>query len=280
MGKPRRRRSPSGRAVWFYLPSDWWLRFNDLVTDVLKIPLKAFFDGKTGISERHLRRSKKYPRRISKNSLIKLASAFGYQNDWRAMFQKLGGKPPPLPTEAPAFREIQAKSWQRLPLVECPHPYPDGSNSTLPFQRELGGDIYYAAGWIVRLQANAHYRVTCDFVRNAVWPEIEIVLYERVPHTESWKRGGSFGAVTSLNRASDVTPQVEEWLITCWGKKVIADAASWFDFVPETSDLDTTGAGLLKVRFSAPNRQSGEGGLPVSTSAAESSPEVHVQLVE
>jgi hypothetical protein len=183
--------------------------------------------------------------------------------------------------EPATFRDIVPKSWQRLPLVECPRPHPVGNNSTPPFQRNLGGDIYYVAGWNIRLRANTHYRVTCDFVRNNVWPEIEIILYERVPRTESWKRAESFGAVTSGNGASDVTPQVEEWLITCWGKNVIADNAPWYDFVPdpEAFDLDST-AGLLKLHFSAPKRQVGEGGLPVSTVATGFSPAVHMRVVE
>ena len=183
--------------------------------------------------------------------------------------------------EPATFRDIVPRFWKRLPRVECPRPHADGNNSTPPFQPNLGGDICYVDGWNIRLQASVHYRVTCDFVRNNVWPEVEIVLYEHDPHTKSWKRAESFGAVTSGKCASEFTPQVEEWLITCWGKNVIADDSFWFHFapVPEAFDLDTT-AGLLKLRFSAPNHQGGEGGLHVSKSAAESCPTVHMQVVE
>jgi hypothetical protein len=282
MKKKPRRRTPS-EAAWFDLPSDWWERFDDLVNDVLEIPLKAFFNKGTGISERHLRRSKE-PCKISKNSLRKLASAFGYGNNWRTMLEKLGGKPPPMPASAQLyFRDINPKTWQPILPAERPHPHPpDAIDSPPPFQHNLGGDVCFVAGWNLRLQANMHYRVTCDFVRNNVWPEVEIVLYERVLHTEMWKRADSFGAITSGKRSADVTSQVEEWLITAWGKNVIADNAPWFYFVPVPKfDLDVI-AGLLKLPFSAPNlnRQESEGELPVSKLSVESSPAVRMQIVD
>lgn len=206
-----------------------------------------------------------------------IANTFGWSSSQFEQYLKTGNRPVTL------FRDMDPKSWQEIPRVECPHPYPnlpDGNNSAPPFQRNLASDIFFVAGWKVRLQADVRYRVTCDFVRNKVWPEVEIVLYVRVPHTEMWQRAASFGSVTSLNCASDVTPQVEEWLITCWGKRVIADDAPWFYFVPVPEfDLDAT-VGRLKLRFSAPNRQGKEGGAPVSMSAAESSPVVHMQAVE
>lgn len=206
----------------------------------------------------------------------RIARTFGWSPFQFEQYLKTGNRPVTL------FREIVPKSHQEIPRVEWPRPHtdlPDGNNSSPPFRRNLHNDIFYVAGWKVRLLTNVRYRVTCDFVRNEAWPEVETVLYERAPHTEMWQRATSFGSVTSLNCASDVTPQVEEWLITCWGKSVIADDAPWFYFVPVPGfDLDTT-AGRLKLRFSTPNREGGESGLPVPTSATESSPTVHMQAV-
>lgn len=194
------------------------------------------------------------------------------------MLEKLGGKPPPTPTSAQSyFRDINPQTWQPILPAERPHPHAsDANNSVPPFQRNLGNDVFFVAGWNLRLQANVRYRVTCAFIRNDTWPEIEIVLYERVPDTEGWRRGHSFGAVTSGRCASDFVTQVEEWLITVWGKHVIADNVPWYDFTPALDfDLDTT-VGLLKLHFSAPNRSEDKNRLL----AAKSSQTILIQVVE
>lgn len=121
--------------------------------------------------------------------------------------------------------------------------------------------------------------MTCDFVRNNVWLELEIVVYERVLHTEQWKRGASFGSVTSPDSAADFTPDVSVVLITCWGKLVISDVAPWQDFVPDTSQRDNA-AGWLKLHFSAPEGHGDEGGSTVATVPAEAAPVVQVRLVQ
>jgi hypothetical protein len=116
-----------------------------------------------------------------------------------------------------------------------------------------------------------------------VWPEIEIVLYQRVPPTDQgggvWKRVVSAGAVTSGECASDLTPQSEDWLITCWGKTVIASDAPWLAFVPETCDLDTKNA-VLTLSFLAPNGHDGEGGLSTFPAMAGSRSVFHMQAVD
>ena len=90
---------------------------------------------------------------------------------------------------------------------------------------------------------------------NDLWPEIEIVLYQRLLANDHsvgvWKRVVSAGAITSGEAASEVTPQSDDWLITCWGKTVVAWDAPWWAFVPETSDLDVAGTALT-LSFSSP----------------------------
>lgn len=164
------------------------------------------------------------------------------------------------------FRDIQHRRWQEIPFTERPHPFPPINKKPPPlFELKPSGEVDYIAGWNIRLQAGVRYRLTYDFGTNDAWQEIEIVLYQRrVPGMnqggELWKRAFSAGAVTSVERASDITPQSEDWLITCWGKTVIAWDAPWWDFVPESYALDSKNA-VLSLSFADPDSQDGEGGL-------------------
>ena len=97
MKRSRDSKSTGERGAKFTLPSDWWDRFDDLVYQKWKITLEAFFEDKTEISEKHLRRSKpphgSSKNRISKNSLRKLALSLGYEEDWQTLLVALGGDP-------------------------------------------------------------------------------------------------------------------------------------------------------------------------------------------
>jgi hypothetical protein len=167
-------------------------------------------------------------------------------------------------TSFPFFRDIHLKNGQEIPFEERPRPWPRIIQiPSLPFAPKLNGEFDYVAGWNCRLLTNVRYALTYDFGKNEAWPEIEIVLYQRVLGISQgsglWKRVVSAGAVTSSECASEVTPQSEDWLITCWGKTLIARDAPWLAFVPETYDLDTKSI-VLTLVFSAPSGD-GEGSL-------------------
>src|SRR6267142_1419551 len=148
----------------------------------------------------------------------------------------------PAQTSFPLFRDIQIKCWQEIPLEERPHPFPPVSLSPPPpFQPKPIGEVDYVSGWNIRLRAGLRYQLSYDFGKNDMWPEIEIVLYQRVPRLnqggELWKRAVSAGALsTSGEWPSEVTPLGDEWLVTCWGKTLIAWNAPWWAFVPEICD--------------------------------------------
>ena len=156
----------------------------------------------------------------------------------------------------PAFRDILLKRWQEIPIEERPRPVPPvPATSYFPFPLKPRGEIDYVEGWHVRLRSNLRYRLAFTFCSNDLWPEIEIVLYQRLLANDHsvgvWKRVVSAGAITSGEAASEVTPQSDDWLITCWGKTVVAWDAPWWAFVPETSDLDVAGTALT-LSFSSP----------------------------
>lgn len=89
------------REEWFRLPPNWWNRFKGLVRDKWKYTLENFFADVDVVSEKHLRRSKRSCT-ITQDSLRKLALGLGYGEDWRTLFEALGGDlnalPPPPPT--------------------------------------------------------------------------------------------------------------------------------------------------------------------------------------
>lgn len=152
------------------------------------------------------------------------------------------------------FRDIQPRQWQEIPLTERPHPYPDPfPRKQIPFETKPA-EFDYVAGWNVRLSTRIHYLLKYDFGKSAGWPEIEIVFFERGPGMV-WKRTLSAGAITSGQHAPLITPQNEDWLITCWGKTVVARDAVWWNFVPDSYDLDCKSE-VLELSFAA---SSGEG---------------------
>jgi hypothetical protein len=172
---------------------------------------------------------------------------------------------PALPASFPAFRDILLKRWQEIPIEERPRPFPPvTATSSFPFPLKPPGEIDYVEGWHVRLRSNVRYRLAYTFCTNDLWPEIEIVLFQRLLANDRgvgvWKRVVSAGAITSGEAASDVTPQSEDWLITCWGKTLIAWDAPWWAFVPETYDLDPNGT-VLTLSFSAPDDTHRDGSL-------------------
>ena len=183
-----------------------------------------------------------------------------------------------LPTRAlpGRFRNILLKRWQEIPIDECPRPpSPITGYSPPPFSLKPGGEVYYVDGWHIGLRRNGRYLLTYTFGRSQVWPEIEIVLYQREPRTGLWKRDVSCGAVTSDECAAGVTPYSEDWLITCWGKHVIAWDAPWWPFVPKTHEPDGAASTL---HFAPPDWSDGEGRLPVSAPVPLSA--IRIQAVE
>jgi len=235
-----------------------------------------FCEATPSISVRTIARAEEVGRMTQKSALL-LCEKLGYTS-----ISALVAALTPSQTRFPWFRDVKPKFWQEIRFEERPHPFPppDSSKLTPPFSEKPSGEYCHVGGWHLYLLKGARYKVTCDFVHNDVWPEIEIVVYVRVPHTQMWKRGESFGAVTTDKTDADVIPQIEETFITVWGKTVSARDAPWFDFTPATSDLKVKADGCLKLRFSAPNRQHGGAGYPESASKAESSPEVQLRLVE
>jgi TIR domain len=190
----------------------------------------------------------------------------------------------PLYAHFPPFRDIQLKRWQEIVIDERPHPFPPvAATIPPPFPPKSSAEVFYVDGWNIRLRAGGRYRLTSDRGEHQVWPEIEIVLYQRVPRTDLggglWKRVVSIGSITSAEPASDVTPSGEDWLITCWGKRVVARDAPWWAFVPGTHNLDTDSA-TLTLTFSAPYPYDLTGGLPLPPAEADSCSVLRMQAVE
>jgi|GEM_PF-3346092 len=191
---------------------------------------------------------------------------------------------PFLHTSFPPFRDILLRRWQEISFEERPHPFPPiTNNASPPFPPKLSGEVDYVAGWNIRLLVGARYELTYDFGKNDGWPEIEIVLYQRVPRMAPggglWKRVVSAGAVSSGEGASEVTPQSEDWLITCWGKTQIAWDAPWWAFAPETYDLDTRNA-VLALSFADQKGLDVDGGLSTFPAMAGSRSALHMRAVD
>lgn len=154
-------------------------------------------------------------------------------------------------SSVPTFRDILLRDWQELANEELPSPHTRNS-APPPFSPKPSSEVDYVSGWNVRLRAGKRYKLTYQFGTNDSWAEIEIVLYQREQQMGAsgggWKRVMSAGAVTSSAWPEEVTPQSEDWLVTCWGKTIIGWDAPWWAFAPETYDEDKE-KGVLALSF-------------------------------
>lgn len=141
------------------------------------------------------------------------------------------------------FGEIKICPWQEIGSEERPWPFPPpGSWAMPPFPPKE--NTHYVSACNICLKALTCYDLKPLIRTNPTWHEIEIVLYQCVPRASAvdglWKRMASFGAVSSGKGLSQLTPEGEHWLVTCWGKHRIARDEPWWPFVPIDCTLDKT----------------------------------------
>ena len=109
-------------------------------------------------------------------------------------------------------------------------------------------ETHYVSACNIRLKALARYDLKPLIHLEQAWPEMEIVLYQCIPLVTAvdgfWKRMASFGAVSSGKGPSHITPEGENWLITCWGKRRIGWDEPWWPFVPVDCTRDSIGTKL------------------------------------
>ena len=149
-------------------------------------------------------------------------------------------------------------SFQLISLEERPHPYPLEHKPLSP-DPSLNDEICQVEGWNLYLDENTRYRVTCDFARNEVWPEIEVVTYSHCGDGV-WKRMESFGAVTTVGNYSELTTQTSgkfvgaqpvprKVFVAVFGKRAIDRVEPWYNLMPASTFKLDNEAGLLKLHF-------------------------------
>lgn len=82
------------REVWHYVPADFWKRFRALLKEKWEYTQADFFADtrNAGIAEKTVRRAAT-ERKITEESLKKLAQKLGFNTDWQSLLVMLGGNP-------------------------------------------------------------------------------------------------------------------------------------------------------------------------------------------
>ncbi len=144
----------------------------------------------------------------------------------------------------PYFREVRKKRWQRIPLDQRPFPFPEG----------VGGDFDMIECWGMRLQTGSRYTLDIDLQTSADWEELECVFYLRAPmgtpDAGKWKRVISAGAAVALEHyPQELTATGEDWLVTCWGKRVSSGSYPWLLLWPAEQRLKPEDRRTLVLSF-------------------------------
>jgi hypothetical protein len=140
---------------------------------------------------------------------------------------------------------LRKKQWQRIPLDQRPFPFPEG----------VSGDFDYIECWGMRLQTGSRYKLRFTFHTSADWEELECVFYLRAPmgtpDAGTWKRVISAGAAVALEEdPEEFTATGEDWLVTCWGKRVSSGQYPWLVLWPAEQRLEPED-GALVLSFAA-----------------------------
>jgi hypothetical protein len=146
----------------------------------------------------------------------------------------------------PYFRDVRKKQWQRIPLDQRPFPFAEG----------VHGDFDIIDCWGMRLQTGSRYIMEFKLQTSPEWEELECVFYLRAPmgspDAGTWKRVISAGAAVALEEHSEeLTTTGEDWLVTCWGKRVSAGSYPWLVLWPAEQRLMGEGGRTLVVSFAA-----------------------------
>lgn len=188
---------------------------------------------------------------------------------------------PAGPPRYPAFRDAVVRQFQPIPLEDRPQPPTRNAARSFPFPLNPSSDIDYVDGGHVRLRSDSVYEVTHETRTDSRWPEIEVVLYQRSPAPEVpqpvWKRTASAGAVTTPGSTTlSVVPVNEDWLITCWGKRIIGWEEPWWSFVPLA--CEATSEDEVCFSFGAPDDATADGEL-LSAAPLRQRVLVHVRVL-
>jgi hypothetical protein len=108
----------------------------------------------------------------------------------------------------------------------------------------------------MRLQTGSRYIMEFKLQTSPEWEELECVFYLRAPmgspDAGTWKRVISAGAAVALEEHSEeLTTTGEDWLVTCWGKRVSAGSYPWLVLWPAEQRLMGEGGRTLVVSFAA-----------------------------